>query len=65
MAEHAHAFFTLSLLTLAVVLLVFGMKYFSAARQAGGRAKLFALQDELIDVKTRLASIEKLLKDVG
>ena len=65
MAEHAHAFFTLSVLTLVVVLLIFGMKYFSAARQTGAQARLVALQADLIDVKARLAAIEKLLKDVG
>jgi Tfp pilus assembly protein PilO len=34
MAEHAHNFFLLTIFGLATVLLVFGMKYFSAARQA-------------------------------
>ncbi len=38
MAEHSGTFFLLTLLTLATVLSVFGMKYFSAARRARLRA---------------------------
>jgi len=86
MAEHANTFFLLSLLTLLTVLLVFGMKYFSVARQAASRiageegwrtlstqsttaqaeagASIAALRNELSEIKARLASIEKVLKEV-
>jgi len=52
-------------LTLVVLFLIFDTKYFSAARQAGGRGTLAALQSDLLYVKARLAAIEKMLKDVG
>ena len=65
MPDHSAASFTLSVSALLVLLLIFGMKYFSAARQAGGRAGLAALRAELGDVKIRLAAIEKMLNDVG
>ncbi len=65
MPDRTVAFFTLSLAALIVVLLIAGMKYFTAARASGGRASLAALQAELAEVKLRLASIENLLKEVG
>ncbi len=34
MADHANTFLLVTILTLATILLIFGMKYFSAARQA-------------------------------
>jgi Tfp pilus assembly protein PilO len=34
MVEHAHTFLLVTILMLVTILLVFGMKYFSAARQA-------------------------------
>ncbi len=68
-------------------LLIFGMKYLSAAYQARARlagddaykelaqkavaaqsesaASLAVIQGELSDVRTRLAAVEKILKDVG
>ena len=73
-------------LPLATVLLVFGMRYRSAIREAQARlandgayrdiaekavatqsdtaAALSAIQSALADVRTRLASVEKILKDV-
>ena len=73
-------------LPLATILLVFGMRYFSAVQQAKARlanddayrqvadravatqsdtaAALSSIQTVLADVKTRLAAIEKVLKEV-
>ncbi len=65
MAPHAPAFFALSCLALLTLVLIFGMKYFSAARAGGGRASLAALQVDMAETKSRLAAIETLLKDVG
>jgi hypothetical protein len=65
MLDHSTAFFTLTLLALLVVLLIFGMKYFSATRQTAGGSTLAALQADLGEVKLRLAAIEKMLKEVG
>jgi len=65
MADHSAAFFTLSCLALLALLLIFGMKYLSAARAGGGRATLRALQADLAEVKARLAAIETVLKEVG
>lgn len=70
----------------AVPLLIFGMKYLSAAyqarlraladdayrklagdavtAQAGNAATLSAIQSELAEIKTRMASVEKILKEV-
>lgn len=86
MAEHAGTFFLLSVLTLATVLSVFGMKYFSAARrarlrgagdgayralaektaaaQSASAASLAGLEADVSDMKTRLAAVEKVLKEV-
>jgi hypothetical protein len=38
MAEHANTFLLLTILVLVTILLVFGMKYFSAARTVHARA---------------------------
>jgi uncharacterized membrane protein len=72
-------FFTTLGLLLGTVLIVFGMKYLAQARQtANGTAReegyralaektasvLAAQQADLADVKTRLASVETLLKTV-
>ncbi|WP_422365143.1 hypothetical protein [Pelagibius sp.] len=86
MAEHSGTFFLLTLLTLATVLSVFGMKYFSAAKRARLRAaddgayralaektsaaqtasaaSLASLEADLSDMKTRLAAVEKVLREV-
>jgi ABC-type phosphate transport system auxiliary subunit len=79
----ANTFFLLSLLTLLTVVAVFGMRYFSAARQAAARLagdadhRLLAtqatvaqaesaasLKAELAEIRARLTSIEKVLKQV-
>ena len=65
MTPHAPAFFALSCLALLALVLIFGMKYFSAARAGGGRASLTALQADVSEMKSRLAAIETLLKEVG
>jgi hypothetical protein len=60
-------------LPLATVLLVFGMRYFAMIQQARARiasetnnaAALAAIQSALADIATRMAGIEKILKDVG
>lgn len=86
MAEHANTFLLITLLMLVTILLIFGMKYFSTARQTQKRvmeqdayrtlaeqataahsastALLATLQTDLFEAKTRLASIERILKEV-
>lgn len=87
MTEHANHFLLLSILALGTVLIVFGMKYFSAGKQArlgfaydgayrglvertasvqtASAASLAALQADISDMKTRLAAVEKVLREVG
>jgi Tfp pilus assembly protein PilO len=86
MADHASTFLLVTILVLVTILLVYGMAYFSAARQmrvrvagegacrelaekaaavqSAGAASLAAVQTDLSEVKTRLASIEKVLRQV-
>jgi len=86
MADHANTFLLVTILVLITLVLLFGMKYFSAARQAMFRAasddslrqlaemsataqaasaaSLTAVQSDVAEVKTRLAAIEKLLREV-
>ena len=86
MADHANTFLLVTILLFVTILLIFGMKYFSAARQAHGRiagdatlrelaekatalqseavAALAAVRTELAEIKVRLASVEKILKEV-
>ena len=86
MAAHANIFLLITVLVLVTILLVFGMKYFSAARsvharadseeayrelaeravaqQAANAAALAAAQADFSEMKTRLAAIEKLLREV-
>ena len=86
MADHAPTFLLVTILVLITVVLLFGMKYFSASRQAMFRvagddslrqlaeksalvqaasaASLAAVQSDVAEVKTRLAAIEKLLREV-
>ena len=81
-----HVFFTTMGAILGTVLLVFGMKYLSAMRQAQSRVLaedsyrklaekavtsqsenaglLAALQSDVAAIKTRLASVEQILKAV-
>jgi hypothetical protein len=87
MADHASTFLLVTILVLITVVLLFGMKYFSASRQALFRvvgddslrqlaeksalaqaesaASLAVVQSDVAEVKTRLAAIEKLLREVG
>jgi len=87
MPDHATPFLFLSILALATILLVFGMKYFSAAKQSragaasesvwreiaakaeaaqtSSAAALAALQADVADMKGKLASIEKVLREVA
>ncbi len=86
MTEHANTFLLVTILLFVTILLIFGMKYFSAARQAHARlttdtafreladkatalqseavAALASVRAELLDIKSRLASVEKILKEV-
>jgi Tfp pilus assembly protein PilO len=86
MAAHANIFLLITILVLVTILLVFGMKYFSAARsgqaradseeayrelaekavalQAANAAALAAVQADFSEMKSRLAAIEKLLREV-
>jgi len=71
MEEHVY------LITLAAVfgtvIVVFGMRVFASVQQARLRcaaqnetaAALAAIQSTLADMQARLASVEKMLKDVG
>ena len=60
-----HVYFLTVGLILGTVLLVFGMKYFTAARQAQkDAASLAVMQADLAEIKTRLAAVEKILKTV-
>jgi hypothetical protein len=61
MAEHAHPFLLVTILVLVTILLVFGMKYFSAARR---EASIAAVQADFFEMKVRLTAIEKLLREV-
>jgi hypothetical protein len=61
MAEHAHPFLLVTILVLATILLVFGMKYFSAAWREASKA---AVQADFSEMKVRLTAIEKLLREV-
>ena len=66
-------YFTTLGLILGTVLLVFGMRYRAQMRQADAQSSaqsetasaLSVIQTSLDDVKTRLAAVEKMLKDVG
>ena len=89
MSDHnmsEHLYLLTLYLFVAVPLLIFGMKYISAAyqarlrslsddayrklaadavtAQAGNAATLSAVQSELSEIKTRMASVEKILKEV-
>jgi hypothetical protein len=71
MSEQPVYFLTVGLI-LGTILLIFGMKYFSAARQAQrtadaqsqGAASLSVMQADLSEIKARLAAVEKILKAV-
>ena len=80
MGEHANTFLLITILAFVTVLLVFAMKYFSAARQARLRIasedayrqlaqKAVNAQAEsasaLAEITTRLAAVERILKEVG
>jgi hypothetical protein len=86
MAEHANTFLLVTILVLVTILLVFGMKYVSAGRQArlrvttegayrelaqqaiaaqdAGAKSLAAVHGDLSEIKSRIASIEKMLREV-
>jgi hypothetical protein len=65
-------FITLGLI-LGTILLIFGLRFVTQMRQAEAQvsaqsettAALGAIQTSLTDLKTRLAAVEKMLKDVG
>lgn len=69
----APVFFTTLSMILGTVLIVFGMRYRASVLQSRARsaeaeataAALIQIQADLADARTRLAAIEKLLKDVG
>ena len=87
MIYQPHNFLVPTILALATILLVFGMKYMSGARQARLRGagddtyrllaekvtaaqfavteSLAAAKVELADVRARLVSIERMLREVG
>ena len=65
MADHSSVFLLITILAFVTILLIAGMKYFSAGRvarlQAASAGNLAA---DLAEIRTRLAAIEKVLKDV-
>ena len=87
MADHAHTFLLVTVLALATIVLVFGMKYFSGTRQsrmnviqesryrelaenaiaaqATTAASLSSVQADLAGVKTKLAAIDRVLREVA
>ncbi len=87
MADRPPVFLIISILVLVTILLIFAMKYFSAARQARlkiisdndyrqlaekaanasaeSASALTSLKTRVADIDGRLASVEKVLKDVG
>ncbi len=58
----AAIYLTTLCLPLGTILLVFGMRYYAQVQQAKTR---LASEETLAAIETRLAAIEKLLKDVG
>jgi Tfp pilus assembly protein PilO len=86
MTDHSIVFSIVTALVLLTIVSVFGMKYFSAARQTkalpdnqeayrklaeiattartASAASLSALQSDFAEMKSRLASIEKVLSEV-
>ena len=86
MTDHSTVFSVVTALVLLTIVFVFGMKYFSAARQtkaladnqdayrklaelattaqSASAASLSALQSDFAEMKSRLASIEKILSEV-
>lgn len=86
MADKSEVFLLITILALATCIVVFGMKYFSATRQARLRdtgdqdyrelaakavkaqeeslAALAALKQQTALIETRLAHVEKVLKEV-
>ena len=86
MSQSADTFLLLTILTLLTVLLIFGMKYFTAARQTqqrlgqegayqeladkaavaqtAGAATLAKLEADMKEMKTKLAGIERILREV-
>jgi len=63
--DHAALFFTLSVLVLLTILLIFGMRTFAASRASRREdGQVRALTAEIAEVKTRLSAIETLLRTV-
>jgi len=66
-------YFTTLVLFLGTILLIFGMRFIAQMQQAKVQASaqsetaaaLGAIQTSLADVNARLATVEKMLKDVG
>ena len=86
MTDHSIVFSIMTVLVLLTIVFVFGMKYFSAARQtkvlvndqaayrklaeiaaaaeSASAASLAALRSDFAEMKSRMASIEKILSEV-
>lgn len=86
MDNHATTFLIATILTLMTILLIFGMKYFSASRRARlgfvnettrrelmekaaaaqteTAASLAVMRADVAEIKAKLASIEKVLREV-
>lgn len=60
--DHAHHFFLLTLLTLGAIVFLIAMRTFADARRSRRPDQSNA---DMIEVKGRLASIEKILREVG
>lgn len=68
MADHSNTFLLVTILVLATIILIAGMKYLSGARTARVAGQdgndIRALAAEMAEIKTRLGSIEKILREV-
>ena len=67
MPDHSSAFLLITILALITLLLIAGMKYLSTGRTArlqSDSGDLRTLGADLAEIKSRLAAIEKILKEV-
>jgi uncharacterized membrane protein len=65
MPDHSGSFLLITILALVTITLIFAMKYFSAGRIARlSTARNAGLDADLDEIKSRLSTIEKVLREV-
>ncbi len=68
MPDHSSTFLLITILALIAIVLIAGMKYFAAGRtsklQSAQDGEFRTLSADLAEIKSRLAAIEKILKEV-